>query len=91
MQVELITKTELGAFKKDLIEEIRLLIDRQNENPAGFGWKKSSEVCKLLDCSPSTLQNLRDNGKVTGSKVLGTWYYRLTDLESMMQEAMNEN
>lgn len=91
MQFELITKTELVGFKKDLIREIRVLLGRQNENPAGFAWTKSSEVCKLLDRSPSTLQNLRDTGKVTRSKVLGTWYYRLTDLETMMREAMSEN
>ena len=49
-KIELLTKSDLEEFKKDLLQEIRILI--QPRSPEGKKWLKSAEVRKLLNISP---------------------------------------
>jgi hypothetical protein len=65
-KIELLTKSDLDEFKKDLLEEIGLLIQPQLE---GKKWLKSAEVRKLLKISPGTLQNLRINGTLAYTRL----------------------
>lgn len=83
MQVELITREDLRAFREELLAEIRQLV--KSEHPQHRQWLKSSEVRKLLNISPGTLQNLRINGTLRYTKIGGMMYYRLEDIQKLLE------
>jgi len=39
----------------------------------------------MLNCSDSTLENMRNNGVINFSKVLGTYYYKFSDVKKMLE------
>jgi hypothetical protein len=83
MHVEIITKEYLKQLKAEMLAEIRQLIkpeDRQNKQ-----WLKSAEVRKLLNISPGTLQNLRINGTLRFTKIGGMMYYKLKDINKLLE------
>ena len=67
MNLEIITKEDLAAFKNDLLAEIKQLI--QPGQGQSKKWLKSNEVRKLLNISPGTLQNLRINGTLNYTRI----------------------
>jgi len=83
MNVELISREDLTAFKNELLTEIKQLIQ------PGMGqtkqWLKSNEVRKLLNISPGTLQNLRINGTLRYTKIGGIIYYKLEDINKVLE------
>jgi uncharacterized protein YfkK (UPF0435 family) len=83
MNVELLTKEDLKNFKTELLNDIREMIK------PGTGqskqWLKSNEVRKLLSISPGTLQNLRINGILRYTKVGGMMYYKLEDINKILE------
>jgi hypothetical protein len=48
-------------------------------------WLKSNEVRKMLNISPGTLQNLRINGTLRFSKIGGMMYYKLEDINKVLE------
>jgi hypothetical protein len=83
MNVELITKQDLREFKNDLLNEIKQIIKPgQGQSKQ---WLKSVEVRKLLNISPGTLQNLRINGTLRYSKIGGMMYYKLEDINKLLE------
>lgn len=83
MQVELITREDLKTFKNELLNEIKQIV----QPPQGQSkqWLKSSEVRKLLNISPGTLQNLRINGTLRYTKIGGMMYYILEDIQKLLE------
>lgn len=81
MHLELLTRDDMKNFKSELLEEIRRMIQPQSENKE---WLKSSDVMKLLNCSPGTLQNLRINGTLPFTKMGGTIYYAYSDVMKVL-------
>jgi hypothetical protein len=81
--IELITKEDLKAFKKELLEDIRAII--QPGKGQQKQWLKSNEVRKLLNISPGTLQNLRVNGTLCYTKIGGMMYYKLEDIYKILE------
>ncbi|WP_254070845.1 helix-turn-helix domain-containing protein [Pedobacter sp. L105] len=85
---ELITKEDLQEFKGELLKDIKLLLS------PGMGeskkWFKSSEVRKMLGISPGTLQNLRVNGTLRYTKVGGTMFYKIEDIQKMLEKNQSE-
>jgi hypothetical protein len=82
MAIEILTKSDLNEFRKSLIEDIREVLKDKNEHSKK--WLKSTEIRKLLNISPTTLQNLRINGTLTYTKIGGTLYYDNTDIEKLL-------
>lgn len=80
--IEIITKEDLMAFKADLLNELKILI--QPKVVDHKEWIKSREVRKLLGISPGTLQNLRISGKIRFTKVGGTLFYSSYDLYQLL-------
>jgi len=78
-----ITKDDLNDFKKDLLQEIRQMIEPVESQ--GKKWLKSVEVRKLLNISPGTLQNLRINGTLRFAKIGGMLYYKLEDIHKLLE------
>ncbi|WP_299285234.1 helix-turn-helix domain-containing protein [uncultured Mucilaginibacter sp.] len=83
MNVELVTREDLKAFKSELIEEIKRIV--QPGQPTTKKWLKSNEVRKLLNISPGTLQNLRLDGTLRFSKVGSIMYYKLEDINKLLE------
>lgn len=81
MNLEILTRDDIKNLKTELIEEIRRMIQPQSESKE---WLKSSDVMKLLNCSPGTLQNLRINGTLPFSKMGGTIYYSYSDVMKVL-------
>ena len=83
MAIEILTKADLYEFHKSLLEDIREILKDKNEQSKK--WLKSTEVRKLLNISPGTLQNLRINGTLSYTKIGGILYYSSSDLEKVLE------
>ncbi|SEB21564.1 helix-turn-helix domain-containing protein [Pedobacter hartonius] len=83
MNVEIITKEDLKEFKTEMLAEIKQLI--KPEEGQAKQWLKSAEVRKLLNISPGTLQNLRINGTLRFTKIGGMMYYKLEDINRLLE------
>jgi hypothetical protein len=76
-------------LKMELKNEILLGVKRllQEHHPySGKKWLKTSEVEKLLDLSPGTLQTLRANGTLPHTKLGGTLYYNKEDINKELEK-----
>jgi len=49
-------------------------------------WIRSAEVRRLLNISGGTLQNLRINGTLQYTKIGGIMYYKLEDIERLLEK-----
>lgn len=81
--IELITKEDLREFKSELLTEIKQLM--QPGQAQSKKWLKSAGVRKLLGISPGTLQNLRINGTLRFTKVGSIMYYKLDDINKILE------
>jgi hypothetical protein len=84
MAVEIITREDLNEFRSLLLTDLKDMLNSKPQQQKQ--WLKSSEVRKLLNISPGTLQNLRVNGTITYTKVGGILYYSSSDLEKVLEE-----
>ena len=84
MSVELITKEDLQLFRRQLLEDLHLLLAKP-QRQALLPVLKSAEVRRRLQISPTTLQTLRINGTLPYVKVGGTLYYRTEDINRLLQ------
>lgn len=85
MSAQIITTEDLREFKIELLEEIRNILSDQKV-AVTKKWLKSVEVRKLLNISSGTLQTLRINGTLPFTKIGGTNYYNLTDIEKLLSK-----
>lgn len=82
MNVEVITKEDLQAFRLQLINDLKdVLFSDKN---AVKEWLRSSEVRRLLKISPGTLQNLRVTGKLKSTKIGGIYFYPYINIELLL-------
>jgi ribonucleotide reductase beta subunit family protein with ferritin-like domain len=81
--IELITKEDLREFKAELLTELKQLM--QPGQGQSKQWLKSAEVRKMLGISPGTLQNLRINGTLRFTKVGSIMYYKLEDINKVLE------
>lgn len=80
---EIVTVSHLEQFKKELIQEIRIIIE-QNK-PIQKKWLKKKEVLDLLQLSTNTLQTLRNNGKIPFKKLGGIIYYDIESINEILK------
>ncbi|MGC3978423.1 MAG: helix-turn-helix domain-containing protein [Paludibacteraceae bacterium] len=85
MSAQIITTDDLREFKIELLDEIRNIVSEQ-KSATTKKWLKSVEVRKQLNISPGTLQTLRINGTLPYTKIGGTNYYNLTDIEKLLSK-----
>ncbi len=83
MNVELITREDLREFKNELLNELKQIM--QPGQGHSKKWLKSSEVRKMLNISPGTLQNLRINGTLRFTKIGSIMYYKLEDINKVLE------
>jgi hypothetical protein len=83
MNVELITRDDLREFKNELLNELKQIM--QPGQGQSKKWLKSSEVRKMLNISPGTLQNLRINGTLRFTRISSILYYKLEDINNVLE------
>lgn len=83
MNVELVTREDLRRLE-DLLKEIKQIVQPGQSQPKK--WLKSSEVRKMLNISSGTLQNLRINGTLRFTKMGSIMYYKLEDINKILEE-----
>ena len=83
--MEIVTKQMLDEFKQDLIKEIS-----QMSNPTSQPKKllKNNDLMEYLGCSYSTIENLRNAGKIPYKKVMGTYYYSFDEVSKVFEQGI---
>ncbi len=81
MQIEIITKEDLQKLRQDIVNDIKSMLKPSDTRR----WLKSTDVRKMLQCSPGTLQNLRMSGHLPYTKIGGSIYYLASDIEQMLE------
>ena len=81
MNVELLTKDDLQEFRRQLLTDIKDLLNAGQPKK----WLKTKEVMALLDLSEVTLNGLRANGTIPFKKLGGICYYNADDIETAMK------
>jgi hypothetical protein len=84
MAATIMTVEDFKEFKIELLEQIKKIVESQN-TASIKKWLKSTEVRKLLNISPGTLQNLRINGTLAYTKIGGTIYYENQDIDKLLE------
>ncbi|SCY96353.1 helix-turn-helix domain-containing protein [Flavobacterium caeni] len=84
MAVEILTKQDLNEFRTLLLNDFRELLQTKPQQTKQ--WLKSSEVRKLLNISPGTLQTLRINKTLSYTKIGGIIYYANQDIEKLLEQ-----
>ena len=87
MPTTIVTTEDLMEFKLELLEEIKKLLNNQSGSGSGSKkWLKSTEVMKLLQISPGTLQNFRINGNLPFTRIGGSIYYDADEINNILME-----
>lgn len=87
MATEIITKADLNDFRELLLEDIRLLLNKEDSPPQGK-WLKSYQVKNLLKISAGTLQNLRVNGTIPFTRIGNIIYYQADDIHNLLKDGL---
>lgn len=90
MPIEVITKEDLQTFRKQLLNDFKELLVMTQKEPSFKAWFRSCEVRKMLNISDGTLQNLRVTGKLPSSKIGGIHYYKLADIEGLLENNLED-
>lgn len=83
-QIEIITKEDLQQFKTELLQEIRATIQPQSTAPKK--WLRSTDVRKMLNISPGTLQNMRINGTLPFTRIGSIMFYKYEDIVRLLDD-----
>lgn len=59
-----------------------------SEPRQGFGWVTNAEAMRLLGLSKPTLARYRASGKLPYAKVGSSVYYRLADIEGLLEDRL---
>lgn len=82
---QIVTLEDLEGFKQDLLVSIRALIVQYTAQQPKR-WLKTYEVRRLLGISSGTLQTLRNNGTIPFSKIGGTIYYDVEEVDKVLEK-----
>ncbi|MCW3785487.1 helix-turn-helix domain-containing protein [Plebeiibacterium sediminum] len=80
MQALLKLSGELKEIKIYLQQFYKTRLEKFSE-----AWIDGQDVMQVLHISKRTLQTLRDNGSLPCSRINGKFYYKLSDIENMLE------
>ena len=83
MQIDHVTKDELEIFRQKLLEDLLTIL--KPKPSVQKKWIKGAEVRAILNISAGTLQTLRINGKLNPSKIGGSYYYPMEQIEKLLE------
>lgn len=65
--------------------------ERERQAAPGFGWITNEKAMELLGLSRPTLARYRASGKLPYSRVGSSVYYRLEDVEALLESGMTHD
>jgi len=83
MAIEVITREDLNEFRTLLLNDFKEIL--QVKSQQSKQWLKSSEVRKLLNISPGTLQTFRINKTLSYTRIGGIIYYSQQDIDRLLE------
>jgi hypothetical protein len=84
MAIEIITAEDLERFRIKLLQDLKDILGH-NQNTERKQYLKSVEVQKLLKISANTLQKLRVNGLLHPTKIGGSMYYSMNEIDMLLK------
>lgn len=84
MEAIILSKEQFNALAAS-IEEIKTKLDKQNKNPEEI-FIDNQEFLLMMKISKRTAQTWRDEGKISFSQVGNKIYYKLSDVEELLQK-----
>ncbi len=75
----------MNDLKSEIITELKLVMTK-GQMPNIKKWIKSSEVKKLLNVSHGKLQTMRNAKTISFTRIGGTLYYNVDDIEKMLEQ-----
>ncbi len=87
MNVEIATKNDIEQIKAEILTAIKEMLSQTSTTSKK--WLKGKAVMDMLGISASGLQNFRINGVLPYSKISGIIYYRLSDIEKILQDNLH--
>jgi len=87
---QIITKQDLHDFEKRLQQLIEKIINTSSKSANGE-WLRNKDLKEMLGISDGTIQNLRVNGTLPYTKLGGIYYYRYSDVTSILQTNLKKN
>lgn len=84
MEAIILSKEQFNALTAS-IEEIKAKLDKQNKNPEEV-FIDNQEFLLMMKISKRTAQTWRDEGKISFSQVGNKIYYKLSDVEELLQK-----
>lgn len=91
MPATIVTLDDLIAFKSELIEEIKSIINAQSIGNSNEIWIKTPQLKKMLKISHGTLQHLRVNGTIPYRKVGGIIFYNKDEINKIIDSNKIQN
>ena len=85
MNLEIITKADLNELKRQIVAEVVQELKPVLNGASDKEYLKSKDVKKILGCSDSKLDSLRNNGELPFCKVQGTNYYKKEDVLKLFE------
>lgn len=90
MEIDILTKQDLEIFRRKLISELSDLMHLTLREPEKE-YLRTNEVRKMLGgISSGTLQNLRVKGLLKPSKIEGVYYYKLSEVKTLLGAGSRE-
>lgn len=86
MAINILTTDDLNKFKEDLFIELRQIIGKQTKQDTTKQreWLRTKEVCRMIGVSLSKLQYMRDNGEIKHTRIGGTIFYNLDEINKLL-------
>jgi len=80
-KIDIVSKNDFDEFKKEIMQELKGVVEDKARN---VQWLKSSETESYLGISSGTLKNLRNSRSISFSKLGGTLYYNMNDINKIL-------
>lgn len=84
---------QIAAMTQD-VREIKAALNfmmKSSLNQLKEEWIDGQVVMQTLHISVRTLQSLRDNGTLPFSRINGKFYYKVSDIEEMLEKNYSKN
>jgi len=78
---DILTKRDLYDFEERIISVLKST--HTPKKPSKY--LRSKDVCEMLNISQATLQNFRNSGKINFTKLGGTLFYEIEEIESKLK------
>ena len=83
MPTKILTVDDLAEFKSDIFNKIDEIKSVQNQH-VSKRWLRTDEAAEYLNIAKSSLQNYRINRVIPASKIAGSYYYDIQDIDRLL-------